>query len=285
LIEVVPSIGGSGASVKYSLEDYLDSSEIPGDFDLENSIGRIISEDDFPKFKINLKKNEFLVGETTISEGIVGEVQKYDSVNEYLTIKTKEKIPNNVSIFGRSSNSLALIKEVLEYETRYNIDSSSIIVQGWKDTIGFLNDNIQRIQDSDYYQLFSYSLKSEIEFKEWNSIVSNLNHTLGYKRFGDLIVEKTVTAEIDSNQNNGAVIATCDLTNITNIDAVYDYDLASENGVLIEENLTSDEITFNSVFLQDYAESIGNRVLLIDDISSQFSTSTTSKTTVTTFSI
>jgi hypothetical protein len=37
--------------------------------------------------------------------------------------------------------------------------------------------------------------------------------------------------------------------------------------------LTSDEIIFNSTILQDYSESVGNRVLIIDDISQDFNTS------------
>ena len=54
---------------------------------------------------------------------------------------------------------------------------------------GKLNESFQRIHDNDYYQYFSYSVKSNISLENWNSIVSDLNHTLGFKKFSDLSVE------------------------------------------------------------------------------------------------
>ena len=48
--------------------------------------------------------------------------------------------------------------------------------EGWKDNTGFLNDGLQRVFDSDYYQYFSYSLKSECEYETWKEPVSALNH-------------------------------------------------------------------------------------------------------------
>ena len=56
---------------------------------------------------------------------------------------------------------------------------------------GFLNENTQRIQDSDYYQKFSYSLKSRIDYDTWNDPVSVLNHCAGYKKFSDYQLESS----------------------------------------------------------------------------------------------
>jgi hypothetical protein len=51
---------------------------------------------------------------------------------------------------------------------------------------------------------------------------------------------------------------------------VYDFDLATEKTIEIDSKIYSDEIIFKSRVLQDYIESIGNRVLIVDDISDQF---------------
>jgi hypothetical protein len=51
---------------------------------------------------------------------------------------------------------------------------------------------------------------------------------------------------------------------------VYDFDLARENALIVGSKVISDEITFSSRVLTDYFESVGNRVLSIDDISGQF---------------
>jgi hypothetical protein len=54
---------------------------------------------------------------------------------------------------------------------------------------GFLNDNLQKIQDSFYYQNFSYSIKSKIDYDTWNDAVSTLNHTAGFRKFADYQLE------------------------------------------------------------------------------------------------
>ena len=53
-----------------------------------------------------------------------------------------------------------------------------------------LNDSRQVIQDSDYYQKFSYALKSRIDMEDWDELVGSLNHTSGFKRFSNLISRK-----------------------------------------------------------------------------------------------
>ena len=36
------------------------------------------------------------------------------------------------------------------------------------------NNNLQRIIDSDYYQYFSYSLKSEVQYEKWKEAVDGI---------------------------------------------------------------------------------------------------------------
>ena len=45
---------------------------------------------------------------------------------------------------------------------------------------------MQRIQDSLYYQNFSYSLRSKVSMDTWDDAVSALNHALGYVKFSDM---------------------------------------------------------------------------------------------------
>ena len=286
VVGVQTSLGGSGAYVEYSLEDYITGSDIPGTFDSINSSGRIIAETSLPIFKTTLSKNSYIIGETIFSNtGEFGKVLKFDNANEFLTIETKDEFIVNSLIVGESSKSQAFVREIFNNESFYQINSSSVVSSGWNSEIGFLNNDLQRIQDSNYYQYFSYSLKSDIPIQEWNDVVSNLNHTLGFKKFSDLIVNSLPEVSgIQTSQDGGSFSAICDLNSTVDIDCVQDYDLVSENSLYIENTLTSDEIAFNSVILQDYSESIGNKVLIIDDISDEFNTSVT-RTFVTSFSI
>ena len=287
VVGINTSLGGSGAYVEYSLENNLFGSEIPGTFDSTNSSGQIIPERFLPKFRIFLAKNKFIIGETISETPITdGKVLKFDEKNEFLTIETKNTFTTNSLIVGNSSKSQAFIREIFEKEEFYEIDSSSIVENGWNRQTGFLNDDSQRVQNSDYYQYFSYSLKSEIPIQEWNDVVSNLNHTLGFKKFSDLILNSSAQNNlgIATSQNDGSFSAVCDLNSVVDIECIQDYDLASENSFYVDGTLTSTEINFDSVILQDYSESVGNRVLQIDDISQDFNTSVT-RTFVTSFNI
>jgi len=285
IVGVTTSEGGSGATVQYSLESYLSSTESPGTFDPNNSSATIIPERYLPRFNINLSKNNFILGEKVTSETKSGIVLKFDENNEYITLETVEDFSIDSLILGETSKSQAFVREVLISESFDNIESSSIVKGGWNTESGFLNNDLQRVQDSDYYQYFSYSLKSEVSFNEWNDVVSNLNHTLGFKKFSDLIVKSLPNnSGITTIQNEGSFTSLSDLNSIVDIDCISDYDLVSENSFYIDDKLTSDEIEFNSAILQDYSESSGNRVLIIDDISQDFNTSI-SRSYVTSFNI
>ncbi len=59
---------------------------------------------------------------------------------------------------------------------------------------------MQRVFDSDYYQYFSYSLKSEVEFEKWKEPVSTLNHTGGFKKFSDLVIRNEESVGVSTVQ-------------------------------------------------------------------------------------
>ena len=54
------------------------------------------------------------------------------------------------------------------------------------------------------------------------------------------------------------------------MNCVYDFDLVTENNLSQNSKFISNEIIFSNRILTDYFESIGNRVLSIDDMSGQF---------------
>ena len=54
------------------------------------------------------------------------------------------------------------------------------------------------------------------------------------------------------------------------MNCVYGFDLATENNRNQNSKIVSDEIIFSNRILTDYFESVGNRVLSIDDVSDQF---------------
>ena len=268
-----PNIGGANGSVVYNMSNYLLDNEIPGNYDSINSVGRIIPEKYFPTFNSILKIDTFYEGENIISTfGGNGTVQSWDDKNGYLKIISTDDFFLGETIRGESSGSQGIIANITAYDCTYDIEASSIVRNGWKKETGFLSDNLQRIHDSDYYQYFSYSLKSEIPFDTWQNPVNNLNHTAGFKKFSDLIVESSpeTFSGLSTAQNLGDFSGIADLSRFVDLNCVNDFDLLKEVTINVDNNIKSNEIIFNSATLQDYIESIGNRVLTIDDISENF---------------
>ena len=260
--------------IKYSLEGKLTGSQIPGIYDEDNSSGTITPERYFPIFNVTLGKNNFSLKETVRYGNKTGKVVDWDSKNEVIKISTEFDYENESIMEGLSSNSNAFIRENQSFDSYYDIASSSNIENGWRTNTGFLNDSIQRIPDNDYYQYFSYSLKSEVGIDNWITSVNDLNHTVGFKKFSDLQVissPKDFTG-ISTVQREEKLEVVVDLNSEVDVNCVFDFDLVTENYFYINDSLTSDEIYLDGKIIQDYSESIGNRVLLIDDISNEFNT-------------
>jgi sorbitol-specific phosphotransferase system component IIA len=269
--------------VKYNLSSYLSSGETPGVYDDIESYGRIIRQADFPIFDPILQKNNFLHGETVRASDSTGIVEYWDPANEILKIQTKDKFNLNDIIKGNTSASRAIISEIRTTNGLYKIQSSSVLRKGWNRETGFLNNSNQRLHDSDYYQYFSYSLKSEVPYEVWDDPVSSLNHTSGFKKFSDLLINSRDPnySGIQTSHDGGDFNATCDFYSIIDVDCYSDFDLVTENILNINGKLISDELLFNSTQLMDYSEMIGNRVLIIDDISDQFASEAEIKNYVT----
>ena len=273
LTAINPNIGGVNGTITYSLENYLPVEEDPGTFNLTYSSGIITPEKFFPIFDISLKTNVFPKGETVISGENIGVVEDWDNLNRVLKVSSTDSFAEGEFIATQNSKDEGFISSVEDYDLSYKVSSNSIVKQGSNTERGFLNNSFQRIHDSDYYQYFSYSLKSKIEYEDWNDAVSSMNHTAGFKKFSDLIIESENGGDfsgISTAQNEGGFSGLADLISVIDVECVNDFDLATEKTLTIGSELISDEIIFESSILQDYFESVGNRVLLIDDFSDLF---------------
>ena len=148
-----------------------------------------------------------------------------------------------------------------------------MVTNNWVDQKGFLNESTQRIHDNDYYQKFSYSLNSEISYDVWGESVGSLVHPAGFKEFSELSIQTSPT-EISGNcelvsgictsQDNGEFVGISELVSEIDLDCYNDFDLVTEVTEDISNRFTSNKIVFNSRILNDYFESIGNRVVQIE---------------------
>ena len=273
LNSVTPNLGGIG-TVSYNLSDHLGEGEVPGDFDLINSSGQIIAQKDFPIFDVLLSTSNYLNGEKVTTNGKEGVVQSWDRTTKILRVLSSDNFVEGDVIKGLTSELSSVASKVTSYESYFETDVSAQIFSGNQTGSGFLNDNLQRIQDNFYYQNFSYSLRSTIPYDDWNDVVSSINHSLGYKKFGDLQIESTNSTQslqVSSLSELTDVTIVSSLDSFVDTNCVFDFDIATENNVTLTDGTSlSDEIILDNKILSDFTESFGNRVLSIDDISTDF---------------
>ena len=285
---VTPNIGGIG-SVTYNIADDLVNGEVPGTYDDINSSGMIIPEKFFPIFDPIIDVGNYLPGEKVTTNGKEGTVQSWDRGTKTLRVLSLNDFTAGDKIRGLTSELIGTASSVTSYECYFDVGPSTDIFEGNQTYSGKLNSNLQRLQDNYYYQNFSYSLKSRIPYDTWNDVVSSVNHTLGYRKFSDLQVETTN----DQNLRVGLSTELTDVSIVSDLDGfvdtncVFDFDIARENNLTfnIDNGILSDEIIFENKILSDFTESVGNRVLSIDDLGPQFNSNPrpTAFTVVTSF--
>lgn len=278
VVDIDINPGGGGSTVVYSLLKY----NLPslGQFDIQNSSGKLVPQNQMVVFEAKLEKNNFAVGELVYSENnklITGSVQRWDSKNKLLSLLTVNTFSLNQKIIGKTTGTQGIIISKDSFNCTYNISPSSITNSGWQRLTGFLNEDTQRLHNNDYYQYFSYSIKSKVPYEKWNDSVSSLAHISGFKKFSDLNVESKDNSNVGiaTDQNIVNIDIIQNLDSIVDIDTILDYDLGYENIKTVGLDYISDEITLNSSILQDYTESFSNLVLNIDDISDSFSSIST----------
>lgn len=283
-----PNIGGQLPSFTFNMSDFVIRNN-PGVFNILFTSGRVIPKSYFPRFKVNRTPNKFFADEI-ITNGIVEDiVVSWQIKNEILKVFTSTPELYNIGdfIIGQTSKSSGTLSEIIGITTlTYELDASNSKRNKFYDRKGFLNEETQRLHDSDYYQYFSYSIKSDVGISTWKEPVESLTHPAGMKKFSDLqvISVSNEDSEMVGIQTGSGFIGIADIDSYYNLNCVHDIDLATENNIL---NSTSDEIRFNSLALVDYFESIGNRVLIVDDISDEFNSNPrpTAFVTIDTFSL
>jgi hypothetical protein len=271
------NIGGIG-TIAYSLLDQLDDGETPGVYDGPSSAGRVVPQKHFPIFNISVKPADYFQGEEVTStnqfnEPISGTVDRWDRKVGLLKISTIDKFQKDKVILGSASHVHGRANSIETYPADLTYGAFSKRFHGWETDSGVLNYSLQKIEDSLYYQNFSYSVKSRIDYDTWKDPVSTLNHTLGFRKFSDLQIE----SEVDEGQLTvglstevTSVNAVHDLFSAVSMHSVSDFDLVKENSRNGSAGLISDEVIFENRILSDYAESQSNRVLTIDDMSGTF---------------
>ncbi len=267
------------ATIQYELD------QSPAGYDEDNTYdAKVINYNHIPKFNVNLIQSEFYNAEDVIvglaTVGIKNKTSiinndKNETITNLIKVKDSSTLQKNQVLSGSSSNSRGKIYSIDNFNTTFNVDSSAQEIVGWKNFKGNLSSILQKLPDNNYYQRFSYSLKSKKPFTEWNSIVSDITHVSGYQKFSDLIVESNLPVGLASTlaiKSDQVSIINLALTGYGNVNTVSGFDLVSEEDVDNNDGEYSEFIKFKSKKLSNFLLSKENRVLSVDDISDLFNT-------------
>lgn len=275
LTGVTSAIGGNNAILNYTLSE----TDFAGEFSRDNSIqnstnsfGRIVPESYMPKFTPILFGGEitYSVGENIEYDGrSVAKVVEWIPQSKILkVIDVSEDIPLGAILKGQSSKTNCVVVSKNESSTSFNVSSTTDKFKDYSKETGKISTFLQVLQDGDYYQNFSYSIKSKVPIEKWDDKVDTLTHTYGFKKFSDLQVESESNLEVNTLEETIDLLV--DLIEEKDFDCYEDFDFVKENVKSFGGKLTSDQIIFSNTRLLDYTEFVSNRVLEIDDISTEF---------------
>ena len=251
-----------------------------GSFDFDQSVGRVIRQQDLPTFTAELSPEPFFDGEL-VSYGSNGNAyvlnnRGYDPVTNTLRLNsTSANISIGDVIKGSASGAEGTVADIHTSNVYFDLDYNAERPKGWQKDTGKLNDDFQKLEDNDYYQNFSYSIKSQVQENKWKDAVDSIIHPSGYKSFSDLVVISNSVAGISRSRDlkisestpPGAATFSVNIDNVKSFYRKDDFDFATEETL---NNGLSRFITFQNKSISSFINVITNTVSEIDDISGQF---------------
>lgn len=261
------------AEVEFNLSSFTSNAGIAKTS--QNSYATIVKKDDYPIFKVTQKSSIFQIGESLLlltgNEYNNIDLSVTESGQNYVKVYGTYQLSTNDVIKGSISGSIATINTISENYGSFNVNYSLRQDYGWLDNTGKLDEDYQVLPDNDYYQSLSYTIKSPIEFENLINPVNRLLHTSGLKNFSDTELKSLSSISIGSSSIDA--ISIFDVIEEKRVDTINNYDLSVDLDTL---NNKSKFLKFKNRKLSGYIECRTNRVLKIDDISSQFSNSLSS---------
>ena len=256
--EVTVSIGGLGTNTGIAKT-------------IQDSVGSIVSKANYPSFSISVTPSEFEVGEKLLSNGIERDLEiiSYDNSGILKVIGTYNLSTNEI-ITGKSTGNIATIESLTNYNGIFDIKFSNRVSEGWENETGKLSEDFQVLQDNDYYQNLSYSIKSRQKWNDIKTPVNSLVHSIGTKNFSDteIISDSDERVGITSISDSTTIVK--DYISEKRVDTINIFDFAKDVDLVQNQ---SKFLKLKNKKLVNYQESISNIVLRIDNISDKFSNS------------
>ena len=165
-------------------------------------------------------------------------------------------------VTGKISKSSGVIADLAIARGVLDIDSITKTTGQFIDDVGKLSEIIQKVQDSYFYQSFSYVVQSSVSIENWRELVTTNCHPAGFKLFGELnltdkaLIQNRITDfELTKSVNLSDAAIVPNIQNFALVEPIYTQYNNSE--VLFRQRrLTSSENILTSIVqrLDDISE-------------------------------
>ena len=238
---------------------------------ITDSYATVVNKTKYPSFTIELALSNFDVGEKLLSDDIERDLEVIGFDNSGLIkVFGSYQLSVGETIKGKTSGNVATIETLTNYDGIYEIKFSNRKEEGWEKQTGKLNEDYQVLPDNDYYQNLSYSIKSRQQWKDIRTPVNSLVHSVGIKNFADTEVLSDSDERVGISTTEEVTTIIRDFTDEKRVDTINNFDYAKDIDILTNR---SKFIRLSQKRLTNYTEALSNKVLRIDDIQDQFSSS------------
>jgi len=278
----VTGINTTNRTINYNMNGLQTNSF--GEYNSDFTLGYVVNKKDMAEFKMNIIDDaQYFSGEKVSSTNFSAQVMEdgWDNdINQLRLINAKGVLNVGDKLYGEKSKLNGVVKFVSIFNLSASLGVSRDKINNFGDKIGFLNDYQQRMSDNNYYQKFSYSIKSEIPYSTWKESVKSIIHPSGFKEFSDLNIigiptSGPVNLGIAKSTNMKVSVASSETTLLVNMDSFDSLYTKHNFSMVYEEDVLDDESVERIYFpegtaLRTFILNNTNKVSSIDDISSQF---------------
>jgi len=230
----VVGVNTSLGYIDYSTSNIGIGSTTFGSYNYFNGYGTVVNKNILAKFEMVLEKNNYINGESIKvldSENNIKFTGLVMSENGWNIKRNQLRLTKTEGVLKKDDIIIGS-KSFLEGKVLYsNSFTMKATLGSTRDKINYTNKNIEdlnsdtkKIQDSNYYQDFSYSIKGVTPYETWKESVKSIVHPSGFKEFSDL--------QILSQPSNNLTVSTTDSTLEFNIE------IENENSFYTRSNYT-----------------------------------------------
>lgn len=149
--------------------------------------------------------NTFQVDDDIIQQDISGKIIEVSNVNESILVETADlrRLDSRLKIIHKNNEYEIESIEVIKFPVavgKLSVRGQGITQGSWTTLESHLNfQDGKVIQDSFFYQDFSYEILSRIDIKDYEPSLKNVAHPAGIKVFGRFNFEEPLGLNIDGN--------------------------------------------------------------------------------------